>query len=941
MPSRNHVKQAMAMIRGRAEYEYFFARLDTPKWIDPLLEEGRFDNPPPPIQDADAFRLQSWPESQYLARVAAEAPEAAGRVLLHINQPANPLIHEDLAEVAAKVDLDTASKWAKKETAWLADQRWLSYGLPEKLFSLCERLAAGGRMPEAIGFLRTLFAPIPDARVPKVTSEGNTIPPRPIGRFEGYVYNRLLRRAVSLLGQQQSQSGLRALVELLNEAVRLSLSDAPDPPTDYSFIWRDGVEDVDEERSDVRSALVDAVRDLAVALAEQGLCNEALQTLESQPWRIFRRIALHVLRVACNSELTEIRARLVDAEAFNNPEIRHEYVLLLRDNFDRLNGTQQEEILSWVSTGPDRVAMRKRHLRATGEALSPELEHAWVEHWQRDRLAPLQHVLPPVWRARFEALHTQHGPAVFDLSPMGPGEVQIGFASPVTVEQLRAMESESLRRYLRDWVPSEGFNAPTREGVVENLRALGDGFFLDESSRATEWKDLHAQYISAFLAQMIELLRSGTAINWQQIILLVSHVADSRGTDEDSKWARKHVADLLKVGFDSGVAAPPRAYRDQLWVVLSRLLERDDADEADAEMEGDSLDALTPAINSFKGRLTEAVIRFAIWVKRDEAPNESGWRLRDRLPPVAATLDRLVDPEVDQSVRTRAIFGVQLGPLLWLDAQWAVERKSALFPVGEVSADLRAAVWETFIVYAQPYGLALELFQDQYVDAVNALSPDSPSSRAREAYEERLAEHLMTYYWQGLLTLDTGRPLEGFFTHAAPRIRRRAISFVGRGLYAADEIAPKPLTRLAELMDWRIAAVEAHESRAPDDAAAPDLQEYGWWFVSGKLDPAWAIDRLLRILRLIGRVDPRHQTAEALIGFVDEFPREVAECIRRLVEGAEQPHEIASWLESARTILIGLAPTDDTLVREERDRTLNALVARRFTEFRLLAPEAP
>src|SRR5207249_3549236 len=51
-------------------YHYFFQKLSSPAWLEPLAAAGFFEDPPKPIQDEKGVGFAPWPQSQYLARMA-------------------------------------------------------------------------------------------------------------------------------------------------------------------------------------------------------------------------------------------------------------------------------------------------------------------------------------------------------------------------------------------------------------------------------------------------------------------------------------------------------------------------------------------------------------------------------------------------------------------------------------------------------------------------------------------------------------------------------------------------------------------------------------------------------------------------------------------------------------------------------------------------------
>ncbi|HEY2855681.1 MAG TPA: hypothetical protein VGJ18_22785, partial [Gemmatimonadaceae bacterium] len=164
MLDRAAVKRALAMLRGRVEYVYFFSKLTSPRWIELLAEQGRFSTPPDVVRDGDSIQFPSWPESDYLSRVAARAPDAAFRALSQIPLTDNQRVHDDLVTVALQLLPRDAATWARTETEWVSKQPWLTFLLPEKLSELTAYLAKSGEMDAALELARHLFALQPDPR---------------------------------------------------------------------------------------------------------------------------------------------------------------------------------------------------------------------------------------------------------------------------------------------------------------------------------------------------------------------------------------------------------------------------------------------------------------------------------------------------------------------------------------------------------------------------------------------------------------------------------------------------------------------------------------------------------------------------------------------------------------------------------------------------------
>jgi hypothetical protein len=86
--------------------------------------------------------------------------------------------------------------------------------------------------------------------------------------------------------------------------------------------------------------------------------------------------------------------------------------------------------------------------------------------------------------------------------------------------------------------------------------------------------------------------------------------------------------------------------------------------------------------------------------------------------------------------------------------------------------------------------------------------------------------------------------------------------------------------RLKMLLDSRTDA-----SKGPGSPRAEELEEYGWWFVSGKFDDGWSIAKLLEILQIVGWVVPDHLVVERLAEMSQAKPLECFECLTMLING--------------------------------------------------------
>ena len=100
--------------------QYFFKRLDSPEWFEPLCAKNFFKIPPTVERDEEhgTIHCPSWPESQYLARMARHKPEPVAQVIQDMADTDNPAVYQDLVDVLLAMPPDVSAQFVKKAACW-------------------------------------------------------------------------------------------------------------------------------------------------------------------------------------------------------------------------------------------------------------------------------------------------------------------------------------------------------------------------------------------------------------------------------------------------------------------------------------------------------------------------------------------------------------------------------------------------------------------------------------------------------------------------------------------------------------------------------------------------------------------------------------------------------------------------------------------------------
>jgi len=353
---------------------------------------------------------------------------------------------------------------------------------------------------------------------------------------------------------------------------------------------------------------------------------------------------------------------------------------------------------------------------------------------------------------------------------------------------------------------------------------------------------------------------------------------------------------------------------------------------------GSNFDPATLSINTTRGRAFHAVIGYAAWCQKNLAAQPRDERADaprgfSDIPEVREILENHLDPSCERSLAVRAVYGWRYGTLLFIDSGWAVRNKERIFPPVEELADYRRAAWNAFVQFNQPHTKYIEVLQDEYKLAVECIGHTTLSRSWAGNPGERLAEHLMTYYWRGDLSLDS--PLvKGFLETAPGELREHAIAFIGRSLHNTSGRVPKEvIERLMAL--WEDRLVNARKAKSVEPFRQ-EIAAFGWWLASGKMPEDWALEQLAQVIDLTGDVKPGHMVVEWLDSMSKKYPREAVSLLAALVEEDSRGWGIHLWRENARRIIEVALASENRDARQEARELINRLASRGHLEFREL-----
>jgi hypothetical protein len=932
MPRPDAVDRALRAIeKGYAEYAYFFEQLKSPDWLRPLEDRGRFRLPPPPIREGQYIRFPEWPESRYLIRMARipEAQETVLRIALAIPATENSRVHDDLADIALSLPPQQSARLVPQISAAIPNSVMLL--LAEKVGDLIVHLARGREGEAALKLAGAALALAPDPRFAESADEESLLSPEPQAHVRDWYYNRIVDKAVPELVKCSGIGAVRLVCKLLDDAIRYSRKREEDEEEDYLYIRHPAIEH-GKNPDDIPSLLLCASRDAAEQLvaAEPAQFQSVITLFAEHKWVSFRRLELHLARVFLDEGLALAERAFQDPGVIRGGSLRHEAVLLLKAAFRRLAPETQERVLAWIDAGPSEESIRSW----LGDAVTDEKVRNLIDQRRLDQFSIVEGHLPEPYLRTYEDLKARLG------TPNPPERVSypkfgaISAQSPRSTEDLAAMPVEDVFDFLRTWEPGHDIFGPTAEGLGGALTGAVSQRPAEFAAAAERMQGLDPTYVRCLLAGLTAALKRGEAWEWEPVLRLAKWVIDQgreipgrkgglMDADPDWGWTRTAVIDLLFAGFEQA-GRLPLEHRFLAWEVLKPLT--DDPNPGLEDEGGEKFDPSFLSINSTRGRALDAVIDYAWWLRgaTDAARKAEGQPpiTFDSMPEVRAVLDAHLDVAQEPTLTIRSVYGRHLTSLAGLDWDWLRANVSRILPEGAEDPERFTAAWESFVCFNPPNTTLRPVLMPAYRRAVSHIGQPGGMLHRPELPEDRLAEHLMVYYWLGSLEFGSADGLlDSFYATAPDKLRGHAMWFVGTSVSHWDEGAPSQIyDRLRKLVERRLEA--ARQAANPADFVH-ELANFGWWFASEKFEERWSLETLLAVLQLTRKAEGEMDVVKLLAARCARYPVECVTCLRLMIEG-----------DRDRWLLLGVENDAMELLRQAlRSNNPEAVVsARRLAE---------
>ena len=367
-------------------------------------------------------------------------------------------------------------------------------------------------------------------------------------------------------------------------------------------------------------------------------------------------------------------------------------------------------------------------------------------------------------------------------------------------------------------------------------------------------------------------------------------------------------------------------HREKIWTVIQNALtDPDPTIDQDEKHE----DEITLAINSIRGEALHSVIEYALWLRRlfEKMPNAKDLIANGftEMSEVKKTLDNYLKLDIEPTRAIRSVYGRYLPWLHLLDPKWVSLNLDKIFSHTEKAHGNGA--WAAHITLNQVYDNLLPVLNSEL--HFRLMNPEFPAKEEKQSLREpneRLVEHIISYYWRSKLNLHDQIIID-LVENADVRLLSHAISFIGRVIYGEKDTPSEILKRFSEFWEYVVSKVKNNQSRA----AA--LEGYTWWFASNKFDSTWLLDNLELTIDTAKQIDSEDFVLDNLMPLSKDFPEKSVVLLEKILAVASKPWIAHSSEKEIIEILKNAQASQSTTAKEAVKRIVNSLAKKELFKF--------
>lgn len=927
MPDRKAAVEALSReIPGALPLlSYFFERLDSADWLDPLAANKLLAASWAGLDDIDdGLRLQHWPAGRYLVRMAASSdPTVRAKVaaaLRSVGRSEDQDVHWHGAEAIAALPAGEAEPLIDIFDGWLSRDARLA--LSSAVHTILGNLVKGDRPEAALSLFGSLY------RIVAEDGRATTL-------FGQHMFEHFLPLDVRVCAVRLGSDLVRLLCQMLDAALRIERRVSDDPPGDYSHHMSRTISEHGTKHGIVDTLVGEIVRSARLISTAHPVRLEGVVTeISKYPSRLFTRLRLHVLSLNPAAAPALAASNLDDTALIGETWCNVEYGELAAAWFDRLPEETRIRILSAVDRVPSKYerSWQERFQKSAGRVPNDEERAAFRASVLREVQWRWRHVLPKDRQKEVEF----HGDPDAWLNERNEPDV-----SPADAADLANLLVDEVVAFLTDWRPSPQAEKVTVTALGQQLRQAAEQNAAAFSEEAARFSSVPAIYIRRIIEGLTTVVRNKTAVDWKGILALtgtlVSRVGltgnEGEGHDADWSWTCKAAIELISGGLQLGKEGIGFGLEAEVQAQVISFYQNSSVADSESFEENYCRQVYYAATSTSRGAALELCIQLIFWLSKnpETAVGKDPGHALAALPEIKAILDVEVARTGADGRIPRAVIGRYLGWLSYFAADFLEANAANFFVTSDVQ--LRDAMWLSHVQMGTgPLSWLATEMSDCYRHEIGRLAETVPGAD-RDHLTEKFTHYLVILYLVDALSEDVGTQ---FWNDAPIEARQKAMWFLGTQLAMANEEV-----RLRAQSYWDRRLLAASERSAQRTVFQKEIGAIGQFYYQQSLDPDWLMQQTIAASNAGYAPGQTYHLVDRIAEFSTSLPHRAVETISTLIKNRHlDMRELGIKSQNLRAILVAGLSTGDALAAAKVVDAINFLAASGDTSCLDLLPKA-
>jgi hypothetical protein len=864
VPSDETVKEVLRQIAHPQLQRIFYHSLKNPEWFHALKQNHVFENPPEPIGDEnDEQVMLSWPQLDYLVRVASQYPIEIVDLFLSYKQTKNIYVQMAVFSIGIAIPPAKAAllrpllvTWEQPSGGWQAMPTAIAKFAIYLLKSKSKKACCCG-----LFIADELFVPRESARGYSAHAA-----------IDDYYYEELLPQIVDVLGNSELKTVLRWLQKYEELAGKFASTKG------YDFTEKFRSPDT-RSLYRVETSLIDAVQKLAT------------KRMNENPQDVVKILTedcqMELARAICYSSL----AQALDGDVINSCQesqllgIAHQ-LLFDTENFSKARSVEYGNLAQAAA----------RHSRKLLEGISAFIKQGLINRLREnddetDEVVYREHQedidrLDYYWlQAIGVDVLPDDGKEILKKLDEEFKDVESGVQKKrpqlATVEQMKFMQPQELVDYLVHW-HKESDDWGLRNTVVslaQNLRKV-----IEANPQAISGIDnlvevFRPAYLGELLLGWTIAISQGKELDWQYV---VSIIRDTLKHDDQSQFpvmdvyedknyreAKQLAVDLLvkAMRFRGGSVISSELFHD-----IDDLLVNGADDELAWEVydQNAQLGDQTGPLELTQG--WQWSLRVEGLLNIISQPDKTDW-CKQALSAFEKEAQRS-----DEHGALAALVGANLENLLYGNSDWITPNIARFFGTSDSISVSQQTAFTTAVTFHQYIPQIYDLLSPSMIAALNLSGPIAHGSGNFIDPLSRIGEWALIAVMEGNKTEDD-LVFKTFYEKTVPEVRGSAMRDLVGSFKNNDSVPKSVLDYAAKLWDKRM----DHVRQFPEDCA--ELDGFDSFVLCGKYPSSWWLPKFVEVVDLYPPIveSTKYQCESEIVAAAEDNPAEALELIMKML----------------------------------------------------------